>query len=114
MLAGAGANGESLCGAGCRPPGRTSFAASAGGPPAARWAAVTGPRAESGHPRGGAVSHRRCTRSAAATPTGPRSAIAVREGLVRGSKLVDGPSASYGWRADPAVRRAARSMPVPR
>jgi hypothetical protein len=31
-------------------------------------------RAASGHPCGGPFSHRRCTRSAAATPTGPRSA----------------------------------------
>jgi hypothetical protein len=37
-----------------------------------------------------AASPRRCTRSAAATPLGPRSAIAVPESLVRGGKLVDG------------------------
>ncbi len=69
-------------------------------------------------PRGGPVSHHGWTRSAAATPTGPRSAIAVPKGLVRGSKrgskLVDGSAVSCGcWRADSDVRQAARmTMPA--
>ncbi|MGO9259687.1 MAG: hypothetical protein ACLQU1_25745 [Bryobacteraceae bacterium] len=45
---------------------------------------------------------------AAATPSGPRYAIAAPEGLLRGSKLVDGPLVSCGcWRVDPDVRQTA-------
>ncbi len=63
-------------------------------PPSARWAAAMRAGAESGRPRGGTVSLRRCT----------------TEGLARGSKLVDGSSVSSGvwWQGDPNVRQAVR------
>jgi hypothetical protein len=82
-----------------------------GVPPSALWAAALRLRAGSGHLGGGPVSHRRCTRSAAATPTGPRPALAVPRALLHGSKLVDCSAVSCGCRrADRDVRQAARMM----
>jgi hypothetical protein len=55
-----------------------------------------GPRAETVDPRGGPASQRGWSKSAATTPAGPRSSIAVPEGLVRGGRLVDDPLGFLG------------------
>jgi hypothetical protein len=112
--AGVGAHGGSLPGATASRPAEPVLQFQPGGPPAARGAAGMRPRGRERPGRGGPVSHRRCTGSAAAPPTGPPSAVAVPKGSVPGSKLVDGSVVSCGcWRADPGVRQAARiTMPA--
>jgi hypothetical protein len=88
----------------CRPPGRTRRAVSARRPALAPLVSAMRPRAESGHQGGGPVSHRQCTRSAAAMPGCRRACPDVRQaarmscGRGAGDESLPGPLAG-GHRA---------------